>query len=135
MQIFIWYFETRLTKSFFGTPKSNIVSNVECGWRMMDDGTEVDASKCWIDIYCRYQSIFTRRMISFLCEVQNRKFIIDWSRSRVKYEVTVDLQSLFGLLCTAVLIGWDPATPPPPPVFEFLKSLLMKRRHCHFRHD
>ncbi len=23
----------------------------------------------------------------------------------------LDLQSLFGLLCTAVLIGWDPATP------------------------
>ncbi len=26
----------------------------------------------------------------------------------------LDLQSLFGLLCTAVLIGGDPATPPPP---------------------
>jgi len=25
----------------------------------------------------------------------------------------LDLQSLFGLLCTAVLIGWDPATLPP----------------------
>ncbi len=27
----------------------------------------------------------------------------------------LDLQSLFGFLCTAVLSGWDPATPPPPP--------------------
>ena len=27
----------------------------------------------------------------------------------------LDLQSLFGLLCTAVLIGWDPATPPLHP--------------------
>ncbi len=29
----------------------------------------------------------------------------------------LDLQSLFGLLCTAALIGWDPARPqlPPPP--------------------
>ncbi len=26
----------------------------------------------------------------------------------------LDLQSLFGLMCTAVLIGWDPATSPPP---------------------
>jgi hypothetical protein len=26
----------------------------------------------------------------------------------------LDLQRLFGLLCTAVLIGWDPATSPPP---------------------
>ena len=29
----------------------------------------------------------------------------------------LDLQSLFGLLCTAVLIGRDPATLPPPPAF------------------
>ncbi len=27
----------------------------------------------------------------------------------------LDLQSLFGLLCTAVLISWEPATPPLPP--------------------
>ncbi len=26
----------------------------------------------------------------------------------------LDLQSFFGLLCTTVLIGRDPATPPPP---------------------
>ncbi len=26
----------------------------------------------------------------------------------------LDLQSLFGLLCTAALIGWDPANPPLP---------------------
>ncbi len=26
----------------------------------------------------------------------------------------LDLQSLFGLMCTAVLIGWGPSTPPPP---------------------
>ncbi len=32
---------------------------------------------------------------------------------RLKMEL--DLQSLFRLLCTAVLIGWDPATLPPPP--------------------
>ncbi len=25
----------------------------------------------------------------------------------------LDLQSVFGLMCTALLIGWDPATPPP----------------------
>ncbi len=25
----------------------------------------------------------------------------------------LDLQSLFGLMCTALLIGWDPATLPP----------------------
>ncbi len=27
----------------------------------------------------------------------------------------LDLQSLFELFCTAVLTGWDPATPPLPP--------------------
>ncbi len=34
----------------------------------------------------------------------------------------IDLQSLFGLLCTPVLIGWDPATPPPPPIPPHLGS-------------
>ncbi len=33
-----------------------------------------------------------------------------------KLNMELDLQSLFGLLCTAVLlIGWDPATTPLPP--------------------
>ncbi len=32
----------------------------------------------------------------------------------------VNIQSLFELLCTAVLIGWDPATPPPPPSFGLI---------------
>jgi hypothetical protein len=32
-----------------------------------------------------------------------------------------DLQSLFGLLCTSVLIGWDPSrTSPTPPAFGLL---------------
>ncbi len=32
-----------------------------------------------------------------------------------RLNMELDLQSLFGFLCTAaVLIGWDPATPPPP---------------------
>jgi hypothetical protein len=30
----------------------------------------------------------------------------------------LDLQSLFGLLCTAVLIGGDPATPPRPRITQ-----------------
>ncbi len=32
----------------------------------------------------------------------------------------LDLQSLFGLQCTAVLIGGDPTTPPPPPAFGLI---------------
>ncbi len=32
-----------------------------------------------------------------------------------RLNMELDLQSLFGLLCTAALIGWDLATPPPPP--------------------
>jgi hypothetical protein len=30
-----------------------------------------------------------------------------------RLNMELDLRSLFGLLCTAVLIGWGPATPPP----------------------
>ncbi len=31
-----------------------------------------------------------------------------------RLNMELDLQSLFGLLCIAVFIGWDPATPHPP---------------------
>ncbi len=31
-----------------------------------------------------------------------------------RLNMELDLQSLFGLLCVAVLIGRDPSTPPPP---------------------
>jgi hypothetical protein len=41
-----------------------------------------------------------------------------------------DLQSLFGLLCTAVLIGWDPATPPSP-AFGLMRVLLVSQDKRH----
>ncbi len=31
-----------------------------------------------------------------------------------RLNMELDLLSLFGLQCTAILIGWDPVTPPPP---------------------
>jgi hypothetical protein len=42
--------------------------------------------------------------------------------------IELDLQSLFGLLCTAVLIGGDLATPPPP-AFTRELSVGQDRRH------
>ncbi len=48
----------------------------------------------------------------------------------------LDLQSLFGLhvqWCTAVLIGWDPATPPPPPYLgSYTRALLVSQDRWHF---
>ncbi len=44
----------------------------------------------------------------------------------------LDLQSLFGLLCTAVLIGWDPATPPfPPHLGSYTRALLVSQKRPH----
>jgi hypothetical protein len=43
---------------------------------------------------------------------QNTVFDLEATTHRLDMELY--LQSLFGLLCTAVLIGWDPATTPPP---------------------
>ncbi len=37
-----------------------------------------------------------------------------------RLNMELDLRSLFGLLCTAVLIGWDPATHPFPPAFGLI---------------
>ncbi len=37
-----------------------------------------------------------------------------------RLNIELDIQSLFWLLCTAVLIGRDPANPPPPPIFGLI---------------
>ncbi len=42
------------------------------------------------------------------------------------------LQSLFGLLCTAVLFGSDPATPPlPPHLGSYTRALLVSQDRRH----
>ncbi len=49
-----------------------------------------------------------------------------------RWNMALDLQSLFGLLCTAVLIGWDPATPPlPPHLGSYTRALLDSKHKRH----
>ncbi len=49
-----------------------------------------------------------------------------------RLNLKLDLQSSFGLLCTAVLIGWDPATPPlPPHLGSHMRSLLVSQDRRH----
>ncbi len=53
---------------------------------------------------------------------------------RHRLNMELDLQRIFGLLCTAVLIGWDPATfpPPPPRIWAHIRGVLLvslDRRH------
>jgi hypothetical protein len=45
----------------------------------------------------------------------------------------LDLQSLFGLVCTAVLTGCDPATPPPPRIWAHIRAraLLVSQDRRH----
>ncbi len=43
----------------------------------------------------------------------------------------LDLQILFGLLCTAVLIGWDPATPPFVRIYAHTRALLVSQDRRH----
>ncbi len=50
-----------------------------------------------------------------------------------KLNMESDLQSLFGLLCSAVLIDWEPATPPLPPHFgSYTRALLVSQDRRHF---
>jgi hypothetical protein len=42
------------------------------------------------------------------------------------------LQSLFGLLCTVVLIGWDSATPPLPPHFGSYTKGTIGQLRCRW---
>jgi hypothetical protein len=48
-----------------------------------------------------------------------------------RLNLELDLQSLFGLLCTAVLIGSDPAPPPPPHFGSYMKALLVSQDRRH----
>jgi hypothetical protein len=41
---------------------------------------------------------------------------------RHRLNMELDLQSLFGFLCTAVLIGLDPATPPFPRIWAHIRG-------------
>ncbi len=53
------------------------------------------------------------------------KWPTDWFHS---LNMELDLQSLFGLLCTAVLIGWHPATPPlSPPLGLFTRAQFVSQ--------
>ncbi len=46
--------------------------------------------------------------------------------------MALGLQSLFGLLRTAVLIGWDPAIPPlPPHLGSYTRALLVSQDRRH----
>ncbi len=48
-----------------------------------------------------------------------------------RLNMELDLQSLFGLLCTAVLIGWDPATLPLPHLGSHTRALLVRQDRRH----
>ncbi len=49
-----------------------------------------------------------------------------------RLNMELDIQSLFGLLCTAVLIGWYPPTPPLPPHFgSYTRALLVSQERRH----
>ncbi len=68
-----------------------------------------------------------------------------------RLNMKLDLQSLYGLLCTAVLISWNPATPPlPPHLGSYTRALLVGQekttslynplhmhqpRHCWWYHQ
>ncbi len=51
-----------------------------------------------------------------------------------RLNMELDLKRLFGLLCTAVLIGSDPATPPSPRAFgliQYTRALLVNQDRRH----
>ncbi len=67
-----------------------------------------------------------------------KQFIAWVRRSNVhrfhRLTMELDIQSLFGLLCTAVLIGWNPATPPPPlppHLGSYARALLVSQDRRH----
>ncbi len=74
-----------------------------CWLKYLKESIEMEWKAC-----CRHQILYV-------------KILHTWPRLQEKHLTSIHrlnmklyLQILFGLLCTAVLIGWDPATPHPP---------------------
>jgi hypothetical protein len=63
--------------------------------------------------YLRWPGVALRIVHSSVCKCIPPPFwyLEPWE---LRLNMELDLHSLFVLLYTAVLIGWDPATPPPP---------------------
>jgi hypothetical protein len=49
-----------------------------------------------------------------------------------RLNMELDIQSLFGLLCTAVLMGQDPLTPLLPPILgSYMRTLFVSQDRRH----
>ncbi len=62
---------------------------------------------------------------SFVSPAGEASLSLDLHNHRLNMEQ--DLQSSFGLLCTAALLGWDPATPPPTHLGSNTRALLVNQ--------
>ncbi len=74
--------------------------------------------------------VYVRKTMRLRCSQSTLYLPLQTSTHRLNMEL--DLQSLFGLLFTAVLIGWDPATPPlPPHLGSYTRALLASQDRRH----
>jgi hypothetical protein len=78
-------------------------------------------------------SLSSSKRNSPAAEVTNKTVICMVLESRDhRLNIELVLQSLFGLLCTAGLIGWDPATPLlPTHLGSFTRALLVSQDRRH----
>ncbi len=102
------------------------------------------ASDGWVSYKLQYNSLELKYWIfKFIAEFSKMLWNSRILRLKAGVELSygiihrlnmeLDLQSLFGLLCTAVHIGWDPASPPHPSAFGLIHEgaigQLRYRRH------
>ncbi len=84
------------------------IANPQFSW--LRRSTENANPQIFVIIRNLQRKLGRRYYLSFVAAHGHTSHIILLHRLNMK----LDLQSLFGLLCTAVLIGWDPRNPPPP---------------------
>ncbi len=92
----------------------------------------LERSKSWCNVLNLHEQLSRsfQRWTDFSAFRLNLKICSRSSHHRLNMEL--DPQRLFGLLCTAVLIGWDPATPPfPPHLGSYTRALLVNQDRRH----
>ncbi len=78
------------------------------------------------------KSLKIRALVSTLSTVRKEGLATSLNLRSPFPTLNTELEPLFGLLCTTVLIGWDPATPHLPPHFgSCTKELLVSQDRRH----
>jgi hypothetical protein len=119
-RIFFWFLKVRIHLYLLNKVPNNLLNtlfyNVGTPFAQLEYMNWKDL-KYGMDPWRKVGNLPLSLLRRLLVPHPSRRYKLDQIQAGVfrRFNMELGLQSLFGLLCTAVLIVWDPATPPLPP--------------------